>query len=265
MLRSRYWPHAKWPAARLSLMAGAALLLLIGGCAPQLDRIELAVQDNNDEMAQMRAENKRLQQEVQALAQLLRMESEVGDESMAMRVARLGRISDLLEQVLQSQEDNARYMRDISARVDMLATRSGVWSYNPDAADDGSAALAEEGRSILDAAELDRTMGNTDLARAGYLEFLGKYDDSEAADKALYGLGDVEYGAGNFELGLNYFRRLLDRFPASDFAPGALYKSRSCLLSLGRKDEAWQAGGELLAKFPDSDEAALLQAEREEQ
>ena len=259
------WPRAVRPAFLPWLLTGAALLALAGGCAPQLDRIEVAVQGNSDEIAQLQAENKRLLQEMQSLSQLLRLENDAGDESAAMRLARLSQVSDLLQQVLQSQEDNARYMRDISARVDMLATRSGVWSYNPQAADDGSAALAEEGRSILDAAELDRTMGNTDLARAGFLEFLDKYGGSEAADKALYGLGDLEYDAGNYELGLNYFRRLLDRFPASDFAPSALYKGRSCLLKLGRQQEAWDMGGELLAKFPDSDEAALLQAEREKE
>jgi TolA-binding protein len=246
------------------VLSAVAALLLTGGCAPQLDRIEVGVQENADQIAELQAENRRLQQEMAALAQLLRMESQVGSESTAMRVARLTQISDLLEQVLRSQEDNARYMRDISARVDMLASRSGVWSYNPDAADDGSAALAEEGRSILEAAELDRTMGNTDLARAGYMEFLEKYGQSEAADKALYGLGDVEYSAGNHELALTYFRRLVDDHPASAYAPGALHKTRSCLLNLGRQDEAWAAGGELLAKYPDSDEAALLEAEREE-
>ncbi len=51
---------------------------------------------------------------------------------------------------------------------------------------------------------------------------------------------------------------LLDRFPASERVPAALYKGRTCLLALGRNNEAWEWGGKLLAQFPDSAEAALL-------
>ena len=37
-----------------AVLVTAAGLGLIGACAPQLDRIELAVQENTDEMAEMR-------------------------------------------------------------------------------------------------------------------------------------------------------------------------------------------------------------------
>ena len=224
------------------------------------------MQENHDEISRLQAENTRLLQEMQGLSQLLRLESDQGDESAAMRLAHLRQVSDLLEQVLRSQEDNNEYMRDLSARVDLLATRSGVptlGEYVPPPEDTAGAALAEEGRSILEAAQLDRTRGNLDLARMGYQEFLEKYGANEGADEALYGLADLEYDAGNHELALSLFSELLARYPAGAKAPSALYKKRSCLLHLNRQEEAWDVGGELLAKFPDSDEAALLTAERE--
>ena len=96
------------------------------GCAPQLDRIELGVQENHDEIARLQAENRRLMQEVQALGQLLRMDQDAGDESSAMRLAKLAQVSVRLDQLLQKLDDNAEYMRDLSARVDLLATRSGI-------------------------------------------------------------------------------------------------------------------------------------------
>ena len=43
--------------------------------------------------------------------------------------------------------------------------------------------------------------------------------------------------------------------------PAAMYKGRACYLALGRKQDAWKMGGDLLARFPASDEAALLKEE----
>ena len=48
------------------------------------------------------------------------------------------------------------------------------------------------------------------------------------------------------------------KYPASQWAPTALFKGRSSLLALGRSNEAWEWGGKLLTQFPDSAEAALL-------
>ena len=59
----------------LVVMAGClccgAVLMSCGGCAPQLDRIELAVQNNGNEISRLRAENLRLQQNVEAVTSLL--------------------------------------------------------------------------------------------------------------------------------------------------------------------------------------------------
>ncbi len=172
---------------------------ILAGCAPQLDRIELSVQENRDEMATLRAENRRLAQEVKALAELLRLEFASGDESNAQRVARLGQVSLRLEQLMQKLDDNSAYMRELSARVDLLATRSGVptlGEYKPPAPDDGAgmAALPEEGRSIYQAAQLDRSRGNVDMARVGFRDFLDRFPTSELADDARYWLGDLAYG-----------------------------------------------------------------------
>lgn len=237
-----------------------AAACLLAGCAPQLNRIEVAVQDNRDEIGRLQAENRRLLQEVEALGQLLRMESDVGDETSAMRLAKLSQVSTRLDQLLQKLDDNAQYMRDLSARVDLLATRQGIPTLGEYRAPpkDAAQSLPEEGRSILEAAELDRTRGNVELARQGFAEFLQRYGDSEAADGALYWLGDLAYGAGEYDEALARFSELRRRFPTSAWAPAAMYTSRSCLLALGRQQEAWDLGGELIDTYPDSAEAALL-------
>ena len=249
---------------RAAAAVAAVLAIVIAGCAPQLDRIEVAVQDNNDAIAQLQAENRRILQEQKALGELLRMDRDAGGESSAMRLAKLTQVSTRLDQLMQKLDDNAEYMRDLSARVDLLATRSGVptlGEYRPPAAGTTHADLPEEGRTILEVAELDRSQGNLDLARAGFEEFLVKYPGSEAGDRALYWLGDLAYGEGDHAAALDWFQRVLDEYPGSAFVSAALYKGRSCLLALGRESEAWDMGGRLLQDHPDTPEAALLREE----
>ncbi len=248
------------PALGLAGMLLAGVLLT--GCAPQLNRIEVAVQDNHDAISRMQAENKRLVQEVQAMGALLRMDRDAGDESSAMRLARLGQVATRMDLLLRKLDDNAEYMRALSARVDLLATRQGIptlGEYKPPTQSDVSGeTLPEEGRSILAQAELDRNRGNYELAQEGFEEFLARFGNSEAADDAVYWLGDIAYGQGENDLAVTRFTDLLERFPTSEWAAAALFKGRASLLALGRSNEAWEWGGKLLTQFPDSAEAALL-------
>lgn len=255
-------PSRKFLGTCLVFGVAAVSLVLTAGCAPQLDRMEVSILENRNEISRLQVQNQRMLQEVEALGQLLRMDRNAGDESSAMRLAKLSQVSTRLDQLLQRLDDNAEYMRDLSARVDLLATRSGIptlgeYKPPPSVATAGDE-LPEEGRSIFEAAELDRSRGNNDLARAGFREFLDRYGNSEAADDALYWLGDLSYAAKEYSAAVEHLQDLLDRFPNSERVPAALYKARICLLELGRKEEAWTLGGDLLAEYPDSPEAALL-------
>ncbi|MBU8871982.1 MAG: tetratricopeptide repeat protein [Gemmatimonadales bacterium] len=246
----------------LAVVAMATCWLLLTGCAPQLDRMEVAILENHNEISRLEVQNQRMMQEVVALGQLLRMDRDAGDESSAMRLAKLSQVSGRLDQLLLKLDDNAEYMRDLSARVDLLATRSGIPTLGeykpPPAQQEVGEALPEEGRSIFAAAELDRSRGNSELARAGFQEFLDRFGNSEAAPEALYWLGDLAYAEQKHTDAVSLFQDLLERFPVSDRVPAAMFKIRASFLELGRNQEAWTMGSDLLGKFPDSAEAALL-------
>ena len=79
-----------------------------------------------------------------------------------------------------------------------------------------------------------------------------------AGDLTLYRSGEDAFAAADYEAALVHYEDLLRKFPASDLVPAALYKCRACLLKIGRNEEAWDHGGDLLKRFPDSPEAALL-------
>jgi tol-pal system protein YbgF len=246
------------------LAAVALLGLAAAGCAPQLDRIELAVQENHDEIATLQAENRRLAQEVKSLGALLRLESTAGDQSHAERVARLGQVSMRLEQLMQKLDDNAAYMRELSARVDLLATRQGVPTLGeykpPSELQAGAAALPEEGRSIFQAAQLDRSSGNVAMARDGFRDFLERFASSELADDARYWLGDMAFGEQEYRNAADHFEALLTDHPETSWAPAALLKWSLALRELGEDATADQVAADLVERFPDSNEAALVAA-----
>lgn len=243
------------------LIAIAAITVLLAGCAPQLDRIELSVQESREEVATMQAESRRTQQEVRSLAELMRLSSNVGDENNAQRYATLSQVVDRLDQLTQKLDDNAAYMRDVSARVDLLATRVGVptlGEYRPPAAgQDALADLPEEGRTIFQAAQLDRSRGDVDSAREGFTEFLARYGDSELADDAMYWLGDLAYGQGDWPAASEQFDGLLAKDPQSSWAPAAMLKSGYSYQKRGDEDKAEKIFRDLVKQHPDSNEAAL--------
>ena len=153
-------------------------------------------------------------------------------------------------------------MRELSARVDLLATRSG----SPTLGDskpaepqgEAVAALPEEGRSIYQAAQLDRSRGNVELAREGFREFLERYGDSELGDDARYWLGDLAYGEQDWQDASDQFERLLLDHPGTTWAAAALLKRGYSLQELDREDEAKAAFRRLVDEYPDSNEAALI-------
>ncbi len=249
-------------------LAAVGCVLLLAGCAPQLDRIEEGVQRNQDAIDELRATNERLQQDTAVLADLLRLERASGDENSVHRLTQLSQLSRRIEQLMQMLDDNASYMRDLSARVDLLAIRGGVATlgdFKPPLSDGGAGrdALPEEGRSIFTAAQLDRSRGNVELAREGFTEFLEKYPQSELAPDAWYWLGSIAYAEQDHETALRNFTTVREQFPQSQWIPAALLKSINCLQRLDRGEEAVIAREELPSKHADSNEAALVREQLE--
>ncbi len=246
----------------------SAGLLLLAGCAPQLDRIETELQANTEEISKMRVEQQRLRQDLEAINGLLRLGQDSGAETDAQRLARISQLGLKIDQLIQKLDDNTQYMRSLSARVDLLATGAGVPTLGeykgplPGAsADSALAELPEEGRAIFRAAQLDRNRGNTEMAREGLQEFLEKYGNSELADDAIYWLGDLAYGERQYSQALGHFQDLFDRFPQSEYGSASMLKSAYCLQYLGRDIESREYLERLIAEYPDTPEAKQAEDE----
>jgi tol-pal system protein YbgF len=241
----------------LACLAGGVL----AGCAPQLDRIEAELAETNSELAEIRKDQQEMREQIEKVNHLFRIDQNTDVQSTAQRMAKIDQLSQKITQLMLKLDDNNEYMRSLSARVDLLATRAGIptlgeykgTGQNPGEYDP----LPEEGRAIFQAAQLDRNRGNNDMAKEGFTEFLDKYGNSELADDALYWLGDLAYGEEQFEAALTHFEKLLNDYPFSDHCPAAMLKSAYTLQALGRNQESGAQFQKLIDVYPESAEAAL--------
>jgi tol-pal system protein YbgF len=114
---------------------------------------------------------------------------------------------------------------------------------------------------MYQAAYLDYTKGNYDLAVQGFREFLKAFPDAEFSGNAQYWVGESLYSLGKYEDALAEFDKVIANYPASNKVPGAMLKEGFCYDALKRPKEAKEAYQSLMKKYPDS-EAAKLAGDR---
>lgn len=104
--------------------------------------------------------------------------------------------------------------------------------------------------------------GDTAGAKAAALDFLKTEKDSLLAGETGFLLGILLAAEGNYEDARQEFRLVAEKFPESEFAPEALYKSGECLLQLGVRDDAAKIFEEFVRRYPDNPLAseAILRA-----
>jgi len=252
-------------AARIRVLCLLPAIALAAGCSPQFEHIESAVERNREEIQLVRDEQMVVRREVESINTLLRSDQGTGVESSAILQAKLSQVLGKLDRVDRKLDDNAEYMRNLSARVDLLATRLGLPTLGEYKTVDGDASeldvLPEEGRALFNAALLDRDRGNTGIAAEGFREFRERYGRSELADDAGYWLGEMAYADGEYQEALEHLQTVIDGPRDADRRPDALLKA--VFAAQARGDDA-TAGGyleTLKSDYPDSEQAALAEAE----
>lgn len=242
---------------RATLIFVGAGLLAGCGCAPQFDRIEEAVLRNGQEIERLQREQALLRQQVEAIDTLLRFDQDAGLTADARGSARLGHLSQKIDQLIQKLDDNASFTRNLSARVDLLTTRAGLSPLGAPAGRTSAGELPEEGRATFQAALRDRSRGETELARQGFRDFLERHGQSELADDARYWLAELDYADGRHDAALAAFQALLASWPATELAPAAELKIGYCQFALGQEAQARETLARLIDRHPDAEEAAL--------
>ncbi len=240
-------------------------LLLAAGCTPQFEHIESAVERNRVEIQQVRDEQRVILQEVESVNSLLRSDQGTGVESTAILQVKISQLLGKLDRIDRKLDDNNEFMRNLSARVDLLATRLGLPTLGEfktvgDTANDLDA-LPEEGRALFNAAMLDRDRGNAGAAAEGFDDFLDRYGRSELADDARYWLGEMAYANGDYDSALAHLQVVIDGPHDADRRPDALLKAVYAAQAQGTDAQAQDLFTRLQTDYPDSEQAALAAAE----
>jgi len=115
-------------------------------------------------------------------------------------------------------------------------------------------------KALYDAAYLDLSRGNYDLALKGFNEYLKLFSRSQYADNAQYWVGEIYYARKEFERAFNEFNRVATDYPQGDKVPAALLKMGYCLINLNDKSGAREYMNRVIEAYPNSAEAGLARS-----
>lgn len=101
---------------------------------------------------------------------------------------------------------------------------------------------------------LDR---NAEKALPLFIDFVGSYPNHELTDNAYYWIGECYYSLKKFELALENFNIVNERFPESAKKPDALLKMGYSYVELGDRERAKEVLSDLVSKYPDNSSADL--------
>jgi tol-pal system protein YbgF len=230
------------------LAAGlASAALLLSGCyGKRLANLEVRTARIEDQVNNLSRMQTDLANTVQALNRLVDEEVQQARSGRAGNEQRLREIQRLL-QVLSTRIDESREKYgELKDQLQFAAPRGGA---------DSSASTTP--RALYDAAYQDLTRGNYGLALMGFQEVLAKFPTSELADNAQYWIGESYYAQKDYKQALVEFETAVQSFPQGDKVPAALLKAGFCQQQLGQKDAARKTFEDLVARFPNSEEARL--------
>jgi tol-pal system protein YbgF len=154
-------------------------------------------------------------------------------------------------------DENAERFTRLSEKVDEVKYSPRAQTDTLTAPGDTVGVAYSEATKAYRNAYLDITAGNYEIARMGFEEFLKNFPESELADNAQYWVGESFYAKDQYKEAYDAFKKVLDNYPKGDKIPGALLKISYCSLALGRKGEGRKYLGELISKYPLSEEARL--------
>lgn len=246
--------------------------LLFGGCAKQLQRIEL----RTDEIASAQARLELQTREVQNVLSRLDARDQAREEETLQRRADLETQLLALDRAVRQMDARATeqeaLLRRISAALDLLARQPGAGGGATTSGVDASTGNAAEttippelssaGTDVYNAAFADYTSGQYDMAREGFAEMLQRFPQSQLAPEAAYWWAETFYAQGQHEQAREGFERVVQRWPDHRIVPGALLKWAYSLLELGERAQAMELLDRIRTEHPDSDEALIAEHRR---
>jgi tol-pal system protein YbgF len=264
--------------------AGALVVAVMAAPAAAADK----------EQRQMMADIRMLQEQAQLLQNALasvtealkavnaRMDSRFDEQTTMTRKALadqkvvIDAISHDLGAVREKLDDNTTRVGTLSQEVDALRQLVQQGSLSrpsvPDAVDTAAAAapppdspaappsapaLGTSPRSSWDAAYGDYTLGQYELAVAGFEAYIRNFPKSDLADDAQVYIGNSYLNAGQNEKAVAAYDLAIRTYPSGNAIPEAYYRKGLALQNLKQSDAARDAFQTVIQKYPESTAATL--------
>ena len=247
------------------------VVFFLNGCASRKEIVQF-----KRDMVYLRIQTNVLQNDYQEIKKELtainKSLAELKVENRRARADLLSELSNLLNQTqfLDSKlEDTSYRMSKLMSQVEGSPARHSAVDSSSGASDSQFSAPEDAGADInfgelFNAAYLDLSSGNYQLALQGFQEYLNKSPAGEFADDARYCIGEISYARGDYKAASDEFKKVILDYPRSDKMASALLKMGYCAIQLGDLNGARKYFNSVIQIFPKSEEAALAKARLEE-
>lgn len=240
---------------RWCVTAGAALVLLLTGCATE-----------SKEFMNLKEEVK-LQQK-----QIIDLRARQEDQRTKLEILDNGfkLMGDKVDENSRTIDDlgTGAGMPSITSPVAVPAARKAPVSPPPPVSLPARQPISSEPVVVqpkLNAADLYRSA----LARfteedyqgsiLGFEEFVANYPEHDLADNAQYWIGECYYAQKNFDQAVVEFGKVDTHFSSGNKAPAALLKKGLALKEAGKGQDAAAVLGQVVSRYPASDEASIAE------
>ncbi len=248
------------------------LMAMFIGCAAQQDVVTLDSRTVNLERKynDLQQKHARLEAQVNSVGQNSTVKNQnLRDQSAAIR-AEVRRIREDLQALkgrleetdYQSQKAFSDLDTRLIAQEKRLAKMETYLDVRGGAAGGGSAprgipvtqpasedvALYTQGKQAFDREDYDS-------ARTAFTNLLKKFPKSDQADNAQFWIGETYYRQSWYEKAILEYQKVIEQYPKGNKVPAALLKQGMAFTALGDKDNAKLIFKELVERYPKSTEA----------
>ncbi len=159
-----------------------------------------------------------------------------------------GQIESLQKQSDDLNNNQKSFYQDLDARVSRLEPQNVEV--------EGVTGIVQAGeKSSYDEALKSFQAGQIKNADSEFTSFIRKYPSSPYLPLALYWSGNTKYALKDYKAAITQLQGLISRYPGHQRVPAAILTMANANLESGKKAVAKKLFTDLIAKYPDSDEA----------
>lgn len=223
------------------------------------------------ELDTVKTTQQELLERIDELSALYQQEREARVQTQAESALALRELRDALEMLAYRVDDSAQLImsRQNSPAFYRLAAADSLGADSLGTAITDSLLLAQrdstgtglptiandEAGRLFQAAYMDLTLGNYDLALQGFKNYLVRFPDAPNAPDAHYYLGESYYSMERHLEAVAEYQSVIKEYPRSRLVAACYLKSGFCYSELEEKPLADRSFRELISRYPRSEEA----------